>query len=74
MLSVYNHNVLGEVIAMKEYKIILIKRKDIKKDYAYAEKMMAKMSEEGWDVVSVSMDHAADIKGDMIITFQKDAQ
>lgn|GEM_PF-2309842 len=59
---------------MKEYKIVLIKRKDIKKDYAYAEKMMAKMSEEGWDVVSVSMDHAADIQGDMIITFQKDAK
>ena len=59
---------------MKEYKIVLIQRKDIKKDYDHAEKVMAKMSEEGWDVVSVSMDHARDIQGDMIITFQRDAK
>jgi len=57
---------------MKEYKIVEIERKYLKKDYSFAEEAMASASLDGWDVVCVSFDSARDVRGNMLITFQRE--
>ena len=57
---------------MKEFKIIRIDHKEIKKDdYAYAEKVLADYAAQGWQVVSVSTDYGKDLRGDLLITLGK---
>ncbi len=57
---------------MKEYKIIEIPRKYIKKDYSYAEAVMNTEAADGWDVVSVTVDTGKDISGILVITFSRE--
>ena len=57
---------------MKEYKIIRVPNKEIKKDFAYAEKLLADRTAEGWRVVSVCPDLAKDLRGDLLITLERE--
>ena len=57
---------------MKEFKIIEVDRKEINKDYSYAESIMEEQSAEGWEVVSVTSDMSVDIRGKLLITLQRD--
>lgn len=58
---------------MKEFKIIRVEYKEIKKDFSYAEKLLAERAAEGWRVVSVCPDLAKDLRGDLLITLEREA-
>ena len=58
---------------MKTFKIIRIEHKDIKKDFSFAEKLLADYAADGWTVVSVAPDLAKDLRGDLLVTLEKEA-
>ena len=57
---------------MKAFKIIRVEYKDIKKDFTYAEKLLSERSAEGWRVVSVCPDLAKDLRGDLLVTLERE--
>ena len=57
---------------MKEFKIVKIDHKEIKKDdYSYVERLLADFAAEGWQVISVAPDYGKDLRGDLLITLGK---
>ncbi|NLW69492.1 MAG: hypothetical protein GX061_00180 [Eubacteriaceae bacterium] len=54
---------------MKEFKIGLINQD---KNFENAEKLMADMSEKGWEVVSVAIDSYSKFTPQLLITFQRE--
>lgn len=59
---------------MKEYKIVEIERKYLKKDYSFAEEAMNAEARSGWNVVCVSFDPERDVRGNMLITFSRETE
>ena len=57
---------------MKTFKIIRVAYKEIKKDFTYAEKLLADRAAEGWRVVSVCPDLSNDLRGDLLITLERE--
>ena len=57
---------------MKEFKIVRVESRFLKKDDAYAEKLLADYAAEGWRVVSVSSDISRDLRGGLLITLEKE--
>ncbi len=55
---------------MKEFKILEFKKK--KTSYEQIEYDLAKMSAEGWDVVSMHTDISEDLTGKIIVLLQKE--
>ena len=56
---------------MKTFKIIRIEYKDIRKDFSFAEKLLADFTAGGWTVVSVTPDLSKDVRGDLLVTLER---
>lgn len=57
---------------MKEFRILKIERKYLKDGFAYAEKLLSTYAAEGWRVVSVAPDLSADIRGELLVTLERE--
>ena len=56
---------------MKEFRIIELKRK---KTWQAAEALLEEKSSQGWEVVSVSVDQSADIRGTVLVVLQREKE
>ena len=57
---------------MKEFRIIRIAHSRIKKDFSFAEALLADYAAQGWQVVSVCPDISSNLSGDLVVTLQRD--
>lgn len=54
---------------MKDFKVIEFKKDT--KSYAEVEETLKQKSSEGWEVISMSIDMSADIRGTIVVLLQK---